>query len=122
LPIRLDSSPHRGYTIVVPLRRNINMDVIFDSNTGEKHTHNWEDNEGKQAERLHKLSYSEMVEGLQARREFLVKHQLTNKTNWQNILYLREIELAIEYFTRKAEEEQHKETIWCYDDLEGEQL
>jgi len=71
----------------------------------DNHTHNWQDNEAAQAERLHQLAYSEMVEGLQARREFLLKHQLTNKTNWMQIINLMEIEKAIDYFTRKAEEE-----------------
>lgn len=50
------------------------------------------------------LSYREMLEGLQARRQFMIDHQLTSKANWQHMIRLMEIEKAIEYFTRKAEE------------------
>lgn len=52
------------------------------------------------------LSYREMLEGLQARRQFMIDHQLTSKANWQHMIQLMEIEKAIEYYTRKAEEEE----------------
>ncbi|QNI20395.1 hypothetical protein [Bacillus phage 1_ICo-2020] len=35
----------------------------------------------------------------------MIDHQLTSKANWQHMIQLMEIEKAIEYFTRKAEEE-----------------